>query len=82
MNVFIIITIIMSRFSDEFLCLIIAVLQRPLHSAKNTIQDKTLNIFFSMKMVKCTKDEYWHRKWAIGRFSSQKLEKLLSAHVN
>lgn len=38
--------------------------------------------FFSMKMVKCTKDEYWHSKWAIGRFSSQKLEKLLSAHVN
>lgn len=33
-------------------------------------------------MVKCTKDEYWHSKWAIGRFSSQKLEKLLSAHVN
>lgn len=46
----IIITIIMLGLSDEFLCLIIAVLQRPFHSAKNTIQNKTLTNFFSTKI--------------------------------
>ncbi len=50
MNVIIIIiTIIMLGFSDEFLCLIIAVLQRPFVSAKNTIQDKTLTNFLAPK---------------------------------
>lgn len=48
MNVFIIvITIIMLGFSDEFPCLIIAVLQGPFLSAKNTIQDKTLTNFLA-----------------------------------
>ena len=61
MNVLIIfITIIMFSFSDEFRCLVIAVLRTLFHSANNTIQDKIAPKSYNVKRGILAQDiSYW-----------------------
>lgn len=82
MNVFIIIiTIIMLGFCDEFPCLVIAVLQRPVHSAKNTIQ-KTLTNFLARKWWTVKKMNIGTAEWAIGRFCPENCYQPLTTHIS